>query len=154
MLAALEGWALLMVLNCLSGLLGNSCRALLRALEGRALLRALACLSGLVAASCRAARPSCMEGWGLRESGRLGLGVRMRRLLGSRTGDGRLFRQAFCNITTASQPGKPIKQSEQQTIMVKVVSNTDNAKLHSAAGWQPASFQDLHIISAMSSFCI
>jgi len=68
----------------------------LATLEGRALLSALACLSGLVAASCRAARPSCMEGWGLRESGRLGLGVLIRRLLGSKTGDGRLFKLAFC----------------------------------------------------------
>lgn len=39
-----------------------------------------------------------MEGWGLRESGRLGLGVLMRRRLGSSTGDGRLFRLAFCMI--------------------------------------------------------
>ena len=56
------------------------------------------CLSGLVAASCRAARPSWKEGEGrgLAESGRLGLGVRMRRLFGSSTGDARLVVPAFC----------------------------------------------------------
>lgn len=61
--------------------------------------RALACLSGLVAASCRAARPSCRgERGGLRDpSGRPGEGVRMRRLLGNNTGDGRRFRLAFCS---------------------------------------------------------
>ena len=75
---------------------------MLAALEGRAMLNALACLSGLVAASCKAARPSCREGAGLKDSGKLGLGVRIRRLLGSSTGEGRLFKLAFCKSNNSS----------------------------------------------------